>query len=187
MRRMGVWAALALCGSAAAGEEALFNGKDLSGWTKMNGGEYAVANGVLTLDKGNGWLRSDRAFADFDLTVEWRADPQYAGGKLYDSGLFFRTPIDGSPWPPKKFQFNMKHGVGGDLSGIVKNGRPELLKPAGEWNVYRLKCVGKNATAWINGTEAWTTDRIAAPQGHLGLQAEGFRLEFRKIVMTAVE
>ena len=133
---------LALTAGAAAQERALFDGRSLAGWTKMHDGEFSVARGVLVLDKGNGWLRSDAEFGDFDLTVEWRADPQYAGGKMYDSGLFFRTKAEGKPWPPGKYQFNMKQTTGGELSGIVKDGRPDLLKPAGQWNTYRLQCVG---------------------------------------------
>jgi hypothetical protein len=163
----------------------LFDGHSLKGWTAMHGGKYEATTGSLVLDKGNGWLRSDGQYGDFDLTVEWRADARYRDkGGPYDSGLFFRTLGDEAPWPKNKYQMNMKQTTGGELSGIVKDGKVELLKPPGEWNTYRLRVKGNNAEAWINGQPAWKSDKIKTPKGYIGLQAEGYRIEFRRIELT---
>jgi hypothetical protein len=166
----------------------LFDGQTLKGWTAVNGGKYSVEYGVLVIDSGNGWLRSDKQYGDFDLTVEWRADKKYKlGGEQYDSGLFFRTTGDEKPWPKNKYQMNMKQTTGGELSGIVKDGKVELLKPPGEWNTYRLRVKGNIAEAWINGQPAWKSDRIKTPKGYIGPQAEGYRIEFRRIDLTPLE
>ena len=41
----------------------LFNGWNLEGWSIQNGGRFSVQDGVLKLDGGTGWLRSDKTFA----------------------------------------------------------------------------------------------------------------------------
>jgi hypothetical protein len=166
----------------------LFDGQTLKGWTAVNGGKYSVEYGVLVIDSGNGWLRSDKQYGDFDLTVEWRADKKYKlGGEQYDSGLFFRTLGDEKPWPKNKYQMNMKQTSGGELSGINKDGGLDHLLPPGEWNKYRLRVKGREAEAWINGHPVWKTDRIKTPKGYIGLQAEGYRIEFRRIELTPLE
>ena len=166
----------------------LFDGQTLKGWTAVHGGKYSVEYGALVVDSGNGWLRSDKQYGDFDLTVEWRADKKYKlGGEQYDSGLFFRTTGDEKPWPKNKYQMNMKQSTGGELSGINKDGGLDHLLPPGEWNKYRLRVKGTTAEAWINGHPVWKTDRIKTPKGYIGLQAEGFRIEFRRIDLTPLE
>ena len=166
----------------------LWDGESLKGWTAVNGGKYTVEYGVLVIDGGNGWLRTDKQYGDFEIKVEWRADPKYKlGGEQYDSGLFFRTTGDEKPWPKNKYQMNMKQTSGGELSGINNEGHVELLHPPGTWNEYRLRVKGKNAEAWINGHPAWKTDRIKTPKGYIGLQAEGYRIEFRKVELTVLD
>ena len=78
--------------------EALFNGKDLSGWTvdsddaeawKVEGGE--LINRVVNWEKG--WLLTDRDYADFVLRLEFLL-PRPRGIGNDNSGVFvrFRNP-----------------------------------------------------------------------------------------------
>ena len=133
-------------GHAAADEVELFNRKDLTGWVPVNDGKYDVKDGTIVIEGGNGWLRTEKEYGDFDLSLEWRAE--------------------------------------GDLPGIVKGGRPDLVKPPGEWNHYRVKVQGTNAEGFINGTSVWKTDKIKHPKGYIGLQTEGHRFEFRNIKLA---
>ena len=54
------------------------------------------------------------------------------------------------------------------------------MKPAGEWNTFEITCKGKDMALWVNGavTCEWH-DCEAYPKGYVGLEAEGFRIEFR--------
>lgn len=166
----------------------LFNGKDLSGWEIRYGGSYTVENGVLVIEGGNGWLRSNRVYDDFDLTVEWRADAKYQDPNVVaDSGLFFRAPGEGMPWPKKRYQVNMKEGDEGnvaELAGDKAAAAAKLAHPPGEWNTYRVRAVGPTVELWVNGQHAWKSDAAADRMGYLGLQCEGYRYEFRKITLT---
>src|SRR5688572_33082544 len=72
----------------------LFDGRGLGGWTAVHGAKFSVKDSVLRLDGGMGWLRTEHRFRDFVLSLEWRAL-----AKKHDSGIFFRAPLDGKPWP----------------------------------------------------------------------------------------
>ncbi|MGC4015019.1 MAG: DUF1080 domain-containing protein [Luteolibacter sp.] len=62
--------------SAFAEEIVLFNGKDLTGWTKADGkpvtAGWVVEDGVLHRAKAAGDLLSDKEYGDFELTWEWK-------------------------------------------------------------------------------------------------------------------
>src|SRR5690242_12323436 len=52
----------------------LFNGKDLDGWFKVDGKSpagWTVADGVMTVEKGSGSIRTGKAFGDFRLHLEF--------------------------------------------------------------------------------------------------------------------
>ena len=66
----------------------LFNGKDLTGWTGMNGVAAAVVEGNLQIAKGMGWLRFEKEYKDFILELEWRAYDEN-----YDSGIYLRSGL----------------------------------------------------------------------------------------------
>jgi hypothetical protein len=55
------------------------------------------------------------------------------------------------------------------------------VKPPGEWNVYEIRVVGKNATLWVNGAVASELPGLEVPRGYFGVEAEGYRVEFRNL------
>src|SRR5437016_1482252 len=58
------------------GFEALFNGKDLTGWKVNGSGKMSVwgaENGLLYVNgKGGGWLLTEKEYADFELRLEFK-------------------------------------------------------------------------------------------------------------------
>ena len=64
----------------------------------------------------------------------------------------------------------------------MKGGKsvPELQKPAKEWNDWRVRVVGDKVSFWCNGKLAWEGTEFQSKRGHIGLQAEGAPLEFRR-------
>ena len=73
--------------------ESIFNGENLDGWTIHGTELWYVENGELVCESGPdalyGYLRTDRTYDDFELTLEFN---QEADG---NSGVFFRSTIDG--------------------------------------------------------------------------------------------
>jgi hypothetical protein len=81
------------------GFTALFNGKDLEGWHIMNQGQFSVKDGVQFLNRGSGWLRSDKESKDFELRMDFRF--LNAGA---NSGIFLRASKEGNNYPSKNYQ-----------------------------------------------------------------------------------
>lgn len=52
--------------------QSIFDGKSLKGWHLMNGATFVAEEGVLKLNGGQGWLRSDKQYSDFILRLELR-------------------------------------------------------------------------------------------------------------------
>jgi hypothetical protein len=169
------------CGKAepAGAEFALFNGKDLTGWT-VTECETEIKDGVLLLKAGEGWIRTDHQYADFVLS--WECKNLKADS--YDSGVHFRAELPKAPahWP-KKFQVNLKTDQEGNLTNVKEAASTGLYRK-GEWNSFKLTVIGNTAELEINGKPAWKTDKIDAAVGYIGLQSEvtlGGQFEFRNI------
>ena len=139
-------------------------------------------------DRGHEWLRYNREFGDLILHVEWRFTKR-EGLKGYNSGVFVRSSADGRVW----HQAQMGAGndgymfgqtlVAGKLKDMEFGPKPEVnhIKPPGEWNVYEVRCQGEKITLSVNGE---MSSEFAVPEvlkGYLGLEAEGFRVEFRNL------
>ncbi len=60
----------------------------------------------------------------------------------------------------------------------VKDGR---VKPVGEWNTMEVTAQGKNLTLWVNGAVTCRFNDCGNPKGHVGLESEGYRVEFRNM------
>lgn len=166
---------------SAFAEEALFNGRDLSGWKPMSSGKFYVTNEVVRAEGGKGWLRTDRMFTNFIFEVEWRGLETN-----YNSGIFVRTPLEGNPWATNVWQVNLKQSAMGELlegsQKMVPVNAPKL--PAGEWVKFRVEARSRELTLDVNGQRAWKFSEFTPTSGHIGLQAEGKTFEFRNLRIT---
>lgn len=167
---------------SAGGWVSLFDGQSMAGWTKMNDGNWSVRDGALSYTgPGNGWLRSNREYGNFSLVASWR----FPTGERWDSGLFLRAGTEGKPWPSEGYQVQMLKGAEGGIDGARSaKPHPELVNPAGQWNVFQVTVVGDTAALAINGRPATVGTGLTRPSGYLGWQAEGFPLEVRQIAIA---
>jgi hypothetical protein len=60
----------------------------------------------------------------------------------------------------------------------VTDGR---VKPAGEWNTLEITARGKVLTLWVNGAVTCQFGDCGNPSGLVGLEGEGYRIEFRNL------
>jgi len=171
----------------------LFNGHDLSGWSIQNNGQFLVEDGLLKINRGTGWLRSNKSYGDFILTMEFRFLEKDA-----NSGIFVRTgptsKEDENGWPDNGYQVQCKDTLEGiPLAYLIPYGAPpfeaesdmEALKkayrPAGQWHVYEIKAEGEQLWVKLNGILITTATSIKNLKGHIGIQGELGLLEFRRI------
>ena len=186
--------------AAATDAVALFNGKDLTGWTDSSGkpSKWAVEDGAMTGQKGSGDIWTKARYANFVLELEFKTTG--------NSGVFFRTdnPKDNvqtgieiqvdNPGGPDK------HSVGAiyDLVPPAKNaGKKD------DWNKYVITVSGPMITVELNGEKVsamdldkWTEAgknpdgsgnkykkalRDWKREGHIGFQDHGHRVWYRNV------
>lgn len=136
---------------------------------------------------GHDWLRFNRELGDFTFHVKWRFTPVNTGTPKYNSGVFFRNNEDGSIW------HQAQTGAGGGyIFGLTPiDGKPQRfnlqkemkenrVKPAGQWNVYDIRCVGDTCTLAVNGMVV-NTAKLSVAKGYVGLEAEGYQITFKDL------
>jgi hypothetical protein len=156
----------------------LFNGKDLQGWVPVHDVSFDVHEGNLRLNKGMGWLRTEKEYQDFVLELEWKALVD-----KYDSGIFVRCGAEGKPWPTDGWQVNLRYDA---LGGLVKGYKPivpaESPKlPVDKWIKVRIEVKGKKITLDMDGERSWEYEGLDREKGYIGFQAEDRAFEFRNI------
>jgi hypothetical protein len=134
---------------------------------------------------GHDWLRFNKELRNFTFHVKWRFTPVTTGTPKYNSGVFFRNDADGNVW----HQAQTSAG-GGYIFGVTPvDGKPQhfnlqkemtenRVKPAGQWNVYDIRCVGDTCTLAVNGAQV-NTAHVGLDKGYIGLESEGYRIEFK--------
>ncbi|MCI0683648.1 MAG: DUF1080 domain-containing protein [Gemmataceae bacterium] len=192
MDRFGIFLFLFLAspgggaGPVEPGFTPLFNGKDLGGWAIENQGKFSVKDGVIFLDRGDGWLRSDQQYQDFELRLEFRFINKGA-----DSGILFRAGREGKNWPAKTYQVQTMDNE--SIAGLYATAltRPnvkrdvglmrKLRKGAGEWQSYAITVTGARAEIKLNGALVTVADGLTVRPGYLGLKGQGGQLEFKNL------
>jgi 3-keto-disaccharide hydrolase len=192
--RIGVLVAtglLALTAAAQAppgpGWQALFNGKDLTGWKKNGDEKWIVEKGTILCESTAnkyGYLTTEKTYRDFDLRLKFKGE---ADG---NSGLFLRariTGIDPQHGPDiEGMQVEVDPGVGKHTGGLYESGGrgwvvmpteegAKALKP-GEWNDLEASVSGNHIVVHLNRVQVTDyndaspkfTDGVIALQIHTG-------------------
>jgi hypothetical protein len=157
--------------------------KEKSPWSVSKDGKTLTCDGVGYHEM----LLFDREIADGVLHVEWRF-VAVKDRKGYNSGVYVRNSKDGAVW----HQAQVGADVGYLFGTTLVDGKParvpanklsgkQRAKPIGEWNTFEITAKGKNVTLWVNGavTAEWKSCEV--PRGYLGLEAEGYLIEFRNV------
>jgi hypothetical protein len=182
-------------------------GPDLEGWTRgpippkgrlnpKSQWSIDATTGHLVCqgDGGHEWLRWNNELGDAVFHVEWRFTP-VAGKKGYNSGLYARNSADARIWHQAQtgdasggYIFGETE-VDGKLKGInlAKQNKVSRVKPAGEWNTFEIACKGKQMTLWVNGAITNKWDNCQVPRGYVGVEAEGYRIEFRNVKVKPLD
>lgn len=197
---------------AAEELQPIFDGKTLDGWVQRGGkAKYTVADGVIVgttvKGTGNSFLCTQRDYGDFILELEIKADPALNSGVQIRSHCFDHETAYDHGATQIKIPANRVHGYQVEVDnrperswsgGIYDEARRAWLFPLatnspagrafkfGEWNQYRIRCVGSSIKTWINGVPAADLIDTATLNGFIGLQVhatdkEGLQVCFRNI------
>jgi hypothetical protein len=173
----------------------LFNGRDLTGWTRVNGhGEFKVEDGCIVgfgeNVQHNTFLRTDKTYRDFDFRFEFKFDDLTG-----NSGMMFRglqRPGDDG----RVFGYQCEHDNGKGrawTAGLYDEARRgwlvpdrdnaaeskafteqgQKLKKWDDWNEVRIACKGNRIRIWLNGelrVDYADEGEDATAEGFFGLQ-----------------
>jgi len=174
----------------------LFSGS-FDGWTitDTESDNFSIVDGVLVVEEPEGWLKSDRQYADFELEVEFRFMTDDA-----DSGIFIRAAGKGPfvrGWPDSSYQVQMLNPLGGSpyppVGALFRHGTPDgetnyddalarkTSKPTGEWQTLFITAQSDEVSASLNGVAVMNAKNITNRSGYIGVQGETGRLEFRSL------
>ncbi len=189
--------------------EALFNGKDLTGWVPVNvaPGTFTVRDGmIVSTGKPTGVMRTDRIFENCIIELEWRH--MKPGG---NAGLFLwgdGVPSVGSAFPrgiEVQILDNAYHANGknewftthGDIfpvlgakmtpfgriatTGVRSFPQEERSKDSPEWNHYRVVANHGEIRLSVNGKEVTVGKDCWPRKGYIFLESEGSECHFRNL------
>ena len=178
----------------------LFNGKDFFGWTfclRSNAapaGTFTVTNGLMhCTGQPYGYVRTDKSFRDYKLTVEWRFVK--VAPHADNSGVFVHVQQPDKVWPEcienqgqyrHQGEFIFSGGAtcrGHDAPHTrqIRLSGPPNENPPGEWNTYQVVCRGDSVKNYVNGKLMNEAGGCSVSSGAIAMQSEGGEWELRKI------
>ena len=170
----------------------LFNGRDLGGWTVVDGPDSAffIDDGAIVVSEAANsptWLRSAKQYENFEFRAEF-----FVKGWI-DSGLLLHAPLHGNAQDAgfciKLFHKNeppKPEGMGSIFPLVAP--KTVNVKSKGEWNEIRVRFDWPRLQVWTNGeivqdVNVETTPELAyrLRQGYIGLQSLSYPIRFRNL------
>ena len=211
MLRLLSLSALMLCLagiSQAAKPEAIFNGKNLEGWTVVTEPKHqaktkvtpeenwVVQDGVIvTKGKLFCYLGTKKSFSNYKFQFDWR----YPEGSTPDSNsgalIHMQAPLDRvfpkSLEPQGRFK---DHGKIFPMGGLkVKDNQfdqkalDEVRKPIGQWNTTRIECDKNGGVVVFVNNKKVASCSSELKEGPVGFQSEGHEIHFRNITIEQID
>lgn len=145
-------------------------------------------------DGGHDMLLLDKEIGDAVFHVEF-CYTKIEGKKGYNSGAYVRNSKNGAIWHQAQFGDAKDGYLFGQTLGtedqkksfnLSKQVTDMRVKPAGEWNTLEVTARGKVLTLWVNGGVTCQFEDCGPEKGYLGLEGEGYRIEFRNLKVKEV-
>ena len=183
------------------GWEDILPSADLQGWYRVPvppGGRLGRAQWHVDADRkvlvcdgdgGHDMLLTAKEYGDAIFHLEFCCT-KVEGKTGYNSGAYVRNSKDGAIWHQAQLgaaKDGYLFGVSPTAEGktkfftLKKELKDMSVKPAGEWNTLEITARGKTLTPWVNGAVTCQFDNCGQPQGHVGVEGEGYRIEFRNL------
>ncbi len=163
-------------GERRAGWRLLWDGRTNAGWHSAKGGGFpakgwSIGDGILRVEGGGGDIVSDRAYRDFELSIDFRLSPgansgikYFLDGKDSTVGLEYQL-LDDARHPDAKMGRDGNRTVGSlyDLIAARNLSDPDSpgkrVNPPGEWNRAVIVARGRHVEHWLNGFKVVEYDR----------------------------
>jgi hypothetical protein len=167
----------------------LFNGKDLGGWHALVPNaemKWTVQDGVLKNAPPTTDIVSDRKFWNFAAHIEFRI-VEHSNSGIGLRGRYEIQILDDYGKPPQT------HGAGALYARVAPS--VNASKPAGEWQTYDIRLVGRDLTlvhngkkvldhVHIDGLTAVANNADEAEPGPFIVQGDHSNVEIKSFVVT---
>ena len=122
----------------------LFDGRGLDEWSADSGGPagWTVGDGILTVNKKAGGIKTKRSFGSYQLHLEWRIPTGITGSGQArgNSGVFLASTGAGDAGYELQIldSYNNTTYVNGQAGALYKQFAPlvNAMRPPGEWQTY---------------------------------------------------
>ena len=121
----------------------LFDGTSLEEWVSAKDGspaKWTASNGVMTVVKPAGDIRTKRSFANYQLHIEWRIPPNVTGKSQErgNSGVYLAWMPDGGYELQVLDSYDNPTYVNGQAGSVYKQFPPlvNAMRKPGEWQTY---------------------------------------------------
>jgi hypothetical protein len=156
----------------------LFDGQTLFGWRPNSDAKWRVENGTIVVEEGApGLLCTASQFSDYVLKCEFRS------AKGTNSGIFLHTPF--KPADPGRDCYELNIAPPDNpfpTSSLVKRAKADGNFDRADWQEYQVTIVGGSVKIELNGKLVLDyTDASPLRRGHIGLQLNQGKVEFRNI------
>jgi putative membrane-bound dehydrogenase-like protein len=164
---------------APPGFTALFNGKDMTGWTEAGKPpvNWTAVDGVLTFSGKGQDLHSTEKFSNYILHIDWKA-PKNGNSGVYLRGGNPQVEINDADNPKQPIWNGTSGGLYPDKAPIKR-----AAKPADEWNHFEIHVDKGVITVFTNGEK--TIDRFEKEwkinEGTIGFQNHGTQIFYKNI------
>ena len=161
----------------------LFNGRSLSGWSKLGGKatfrvEQGAIVGVSTPNTENTFLCTERPYGDFILEMSFKIDEGLNSGvqlrshirKEENADRVYGYQYEIDPSSPALCGSIYDEARRGWLSEGACADRAQQAYRPNEWNKIRVEAVGPRIRTWLNGVPTADLLDAADSAGFIGLQ-----------------
>ncbi|MBC8353342.1 MAG: DUF1080 domain-containing protein [Planctomycetes bacterium] len=162
----------------AQGWISLFDGETLFGWTAASKANWRVEDNTIVVDQGEpGLLCSTTRFGDYVLHVEFRSAPGT------NSGIFLHTPLKPKDPATDCYELNIADSDNPfPTCSLVKRSKTSGNFDSSEWQKYDVTVLGDKVVVNLDGAQVLEyTDPEPLHRGHIGLQLNQGKIEFRNI------
>ena len=159
----------------------LFNGRDLTGWRQVGDAKWTVDDGCILGAIGGGhqsFLVTERTFGNFTFEVDVKNElPGNSGIQVRShqkaTGQVFGYQIEIDPSARAWSGGLYDEGRRAWLQDLAKNPAARAAFKPGEWNHFKIECMGSRIRSWINGVACADFVDEMDKDGFIGLQVHG--------------
>lgn len=164
----------------------LFDGRSLEHFNQAGNANWKLADGLVSADTGDGFLVTKESYGDFEIRVEFYAEPDT------NSGVFLRCGDPAKPTGSACYEVNIwdlrpkQEYATGAIVNVAKV--DPVPKAGGHWNTYDITARGDHLVVVLNGVKTADAHDARHAHGPIGLQrapgvdAKGHSvIRFRKV------